>query len=172
MGTTRRDHVIRAARGVVALLERGEEGQVYFLIGKGARAWDALRDLWDAVRFEQAATVPTVVTLCGSTRYYDAFQRANFAETLAGRIVLSVGFYPHSAGQAHGEWIGITPEQKEALDQLHLRKLDLCDEALILNVDDYVGQSTMRELGYARAAGKRVRWLLPSRYALEGEGVG
>lgn len=115
---------------------------------------------------------PTITCLCGSTRYYDAFQRANFAETLAGRIVLSVGFYPHSAGQAHGEWIGITPGEKEALDQLHLRKIDLADECLFLNQDDYVGQSTMRELGYARAAGKRVRWLTSSRYALEGEGVG
>jgi nucleoside 2-deoxyribosyltransferase len=112
---------------------------------------------------------PTIVCLCGSTRYYDAFQRANFAETMAGRIVLSVGFYPHSAGQAHGEWIGITPEEKEDLDRLHLRKIDLCDEILVLNQDDYVGQSTMRELGYARAAGKRVRWLGRSVHALPGE---
>lgn len=115
---------------------------------------------------------PTIVTLCGSTRFYDAFQRANFAETMAGRIVLTVGFYPHSAGQAHGEAVGITPAQKEALDTLHLRKIDLADEVLILNVDDYVGASTHRELGYARAAGKRVRWLAPSRRAEEGEVVG
>jgi hypothetical protein len=39
---------------------------------------------------------PRRVCLCGSTRFYEAFQRANYEETMAGRIVLSVGFYPHS----------------------------------------------------------------------------
>lgn len=102
---------------------------------------------------------PTVVCLCGSTRFYDAFQRANYEETMAGRIVLSVGFYPHSSEQAHGETIGITPEQKEALDQLHLSKIDLADEILVLNVGGYIGKSTGREIMYAQATGKRIRLL-------------
>jgi len=33
---------------------------------------------------------PAVVCLCGSTRFGDAFGQANIAETLAGRIILSV----------------------------------------------------------------------------------
>ena len=45
--------------------------------------------------------LPTIVCLCGSTRFYDTFQQANFDETMAGKIVLSVGFYPHSTEQAH-----------------------------------------------------------------------
>lgn len=49
---------------------------------------------------------PVTVCLCGSTRFYEAFQQANFEETMAGKIVLSVGFYPHSATQAHGQEIG------------------------------------------------------------------
>lgn len=102
---------------------------------------------------------PTVVCLCGSTRFYEAFQRANYEETMAGRIVLTVGFYPHSQEQAHGETVGCTPEQKAALDELHLRKIDLADEILVLNVGGYVGESTRREIAYARAHGKRVRWL-------------
>jgi hypothetical protein len=110
--------------------------------------------------------------LCGSTRFYDAFQRANFDETMAGKIVLSVGFYPHSEERQratwhrpdsdlirHGETIGITPEQKEALDQLHLCKVELADEVLILNVGGYIGSSTARELAHARATGKRIRFL-------------
>lgn len=102
---------------------------------------------------------PTIVCLCGSTRFYEAFQRANYEETMAGRIVLSVGFYPHSAEQAHGEAIGCTAEEKERLDQLHLAKVALADEVLILNCGGYVGPSTARELAYARSLGKRIRFL-------------
>src|SRR5689334_1569335 len=55
---------------------------------------------------------PTLVCLCGSTRFYDAYQEANYRETMAGKIVLTVGFYPHSAVQAHGEGVGCTPVEK------------------------------------------------------------
>ena len=112
-------------------------------------------------------TRPTIVCLCGSTRFYEAFQRANYEETMAGRIVLSVGFYRPALAELetgpryeyHGENIGCTPEQKEALDELHLRKIDLADEVLILNVGGYIGQSTARELAYAKSAGKLIRFL-------------
>ncbi|WP_412029178.1 hypothetical protein [Deinococcus yunweiensis] len=38
-------------------------------------------------------TRPTIVCLCCSVRFLDAFDAASLAETLAGRIVLSVGSY-------------------------------------------------------------------------------
>jgi len=109
---------------------------------------------------------PTVVTLCGSTRFYPAFQEANFRETMAGRIVLSVGFYPHNA-QVHGEGVGITPEQKEALDVLHKQKIDLSDEILVLNVGGYIGDSTKGEIRHAIKTGKKVRWLEPENVHLQ-----
>ncbi len=105
---------------------------------------------------------PTVVTLCGSTRFYPAFQEANFNETMAGRIVLSVGFYPHNA-KVHGEGVGITPAQKEGLDILHKKKIDLSDEILVLNVGGYIGDSTKGEIRHAIKTGKKVRWLEPEK---------
>lgn len=102
---------------------------------------------------------PIIVCLCGSTRFFEAFQQANYEETMAGRIVLSVGFYPHRAGQVHSEDIGCTPEQKRTLDELHMRKIDIADEILVLNVGGYLGASTKREVAYAQAKGKRIRWL-------------
>lgn len=114
---------------------------------------------YDTFQLEEVTERPTIVCLCGSTRFYEAFQQANFEETMKGNIVLSVGFYPHSSTQAHGEKIGITPEQKKELDLLHLRKIDLADEVLVLNVSGYIGESTVRELEYAKAMGKTVRFL-------------
>jgi nitrogenase subunit NifH len=97
---------------------------------------------------------PTVVCLCGSTRFMQAFQEANLRETLAGRIVLSVGCDTKSDEMLH-----ITTEQKTMLDELHKHKIDLADEILVLNVGGYIGSSTTSEIAYARLHNKRIRWL-------------
>ena len=103
----------------------------------------------------------TVVCLCGSTQFWKEFQEANYRETMAGRIVLSVGFYPHSS--EHHESTGCTPEEKEALDELHFDKIEMADEVLILNVGGYVGYSTRREVLHAAKLDKIIRWLEPNK---------
>ncbi|GLV56333.1 hypothetical protein KDH_31740 [Dictyobacter sp. S3.2.2.5] len=99
---------------------------------------------------------PTIVCLCGSTRFSDAFKKANLQETLAGKIVLSIGCDFQS-----DDALGLTEEDKARLDILHLRKIDIADEILVLNVGDYIGQSTSREIAYARERGISIRWLEP-----------
>ncbi len=105
---------------------------------------------------------PTIVCLCGSTRFYQIFREANQRETLAGRIVLTIGCDMRSDADLFGH----LPDDelariKAQLDELHLRKIDLADEILVLNVGGYIGQSTRRELDYARSLSKRVRFLEP-----------
>jgi hypothetical protein len=97
---------------------------------------------------------PVIVCLCGSTRFSQAFQEANFRETLAGRIVLTIGCDTKS-----DEGLRLSEQDKERLDQLHLHKVELADEVLVLNVGGYIGMSTSREIAHAWRAGKRVRWL-------------
>lgn len=99
---------------------------------------------------------PTIVCLCGSTRFMDAFFQVGWSETLAGKIVLSVGVCKHA--EHHGaEALG--PGVAERLDELHKRKIDLADEVFILNVDGYIGESTRSELEYAQEHGKHIRFL-------------
>ncbi len=116
---------------------------------------------------------PEIVCLCGSTRFYDAFQQANYDLTMAGKIVLSVGFYPHSkAEHGHGEGVGHDSSEKIALDELHKRKIDLADRVFVLNVGGYIGESTRSEIEYAEAHGKSVEYLEyehAGRFAREGE---
>lgn len=104
---------------------------------------------------------PKIICLCGSTRFYAAFQEANYRLTMQGIIVLSVGHYPHSPELAHGESVGCTPEQKIKLDELHKRKIDLADEILVLNVGGYIGESTRGEIEHATKRGKVIRYLEP-----------
>jgi hypothetical protein len=95
---------------------------------------------------------PDVVCLCGSTRFPGAFEAANRALTLEGKIVLSVGMFGHLEG------MDMDGPLKKQLDELHLRKIDLADSILVLNVDGYVGSSTKREIAYALSRRKAVRF--------------
>ncbi len=95
-----------------------------------------------------------VITLCGSTRFKDAFMEAQKRLTLEGNIVISVGLFGHSGDDE--VWIEGT---KEMLDDMHKRKIDMADEVLIINVGGYVGSSTRSEIEYAKAHGKPVHYL-------------
>ena len=102
----------------------------------------------------------TIVCLCGSTRFSDAYQQANLDETVAGKIVLTIGCDMRSDADLFESMDEKELQKlKEDLDELHFRKIDLADEILVLNVHGYVGQSTKREIKYAESTGKLVRWL-------------
>ena len=58
------------------------------------------------------------------------------------------------------------PHLKPQLDELHLRKIDMADEVLILNVNGYIGESTSRELAYAQKQGKMIRFLNKTELSL------
>ena len=91
-----------------------------------------------------------VITLCGSTRFKDAFMEAQKRLTLDGNIVISVGLFGHSGDDE--VW---TEGTKEMLDDMHKRKI------FVINVGGYIGSSTRSEIEYAKATGKVIRYLEP-----------
>lgn len=118
---------------------------------------------------------PVIVCLCGSTRFAETYRQANLTETLAGKIVLSIGIDTKSDQDLllAGE---ITVEDKERLDALHLRKIELADEVLFLNVNGYMGRSTLIEHFYASNIGKEIRYwqapAYPNEYYVRASTVG
>lgn len=76
---------------------------------------------------------------------------ANSALTLAGVIVVA----PSEADESP------TPVQKAVLDAVHLRKIDLADRVMVVNPGGYIGESTRREIDYAREMGKPVSFTSP-----------
>lgn len=112
------------------------------------------------IKSKRADNFPKIVCLCGSTRFGEAFQRAQIDETLAGKIVLTIGCNMKTDTEL---FVSLDSDAlrdtKAKLDELHLRKIDLADEILILNVDGYIGYSTRRELDYAESKGKVIRFL-------------
>jgi hypothetical protein len=101
---------------------------------------------------------PKIVVMSGSSRFVDVMavcawwiERDERAITMG--LHLLPGWYP-CADDHVAEEEGVAP----AMDELHLRKIDLCDEVFVVNVDHYIGDSTRREIEYARTSGKPIRW--------------
>ena len=107
---------------------------------------------------------PRVVCLCGSTRFLDAFDRAGLAETLAGRVVLSIGSTHVGDDVALAGMSALERDDALArLARLHRHKIEMSDEVLIINVGGYVGESTRSEIEIeiAMGLGKPIRYLEP-----------
>ena len=93
------------------------------------------------------------ITLCGSTKFKDEFTMINTKLTLAGHIVYSVASFIHSEENT------ITEEQKKKLDLIHLKKINESDAIVVLNVDNYIGESTGKEIEWAKINDKIIFYL-------------
>lgn len=102
---------------------------------------------------------PPIWTLCGSTRFMDTFAEAMRVLSLRGVIVLTVAIPTHRGGD---DPEGMNPDVKDHLDELHLRKMDISDAILVLNLCGYLGESTRTEVQYARSRHIPVVWWEPT----------
>jgi hypothetical protein len=95
----------------------------------------------------------SVITLCGSMRFREEFDRLHAELTRAGHVVLA----PTVLAPA----TELDVEERARLGRLHLQKVGMADEVLIVNVGGYVGESTRREIEHARSRGIPVSFLEP-----------
>ena len=93
-----------------------------------------------------------IITLCGSTKFKEDFERVNKELTLKGNIVISVACFGHSGDI-------FTGEQKIMLDDIHKRKIDLADAIYVINKNGYIGSSTKSEIEYAKQHGKEILYM-------------
>lgn len=107
--------------------------------------------------------MPKVITLCGSSRFADAFHIANAHFSMKGYIVISLGLFGHTDEPQGAKFLtsdgNEMTSEKQLLDKLHFAKIDLCDEIFVVNVGGYVGSSTKREIEYARSLGKIIKFM-------------
>lgn len=95
-----------------------------------------------------------IACICGSTRFAEEMREVNRDLTLKGYIVLAPGVFQRQGDE-------LTPDEKDLLDSLHLRKIDLAHLVVIVNPGNYIGQSTRRELNYASLLKKTIRFTHP-----------
>jgi hypothetical protein len=106
---------------------------------------------------------PPIVVLCGSTRFINEFNCQRQQLTRAGAIVLSIEIVTTQSREQEPQHTD--PALKARLDELHLRKIDLADWVLVLNVGGYIGESTRNEIAYASRIGRPVAYLEPDTYS-------
>lgn len=103
---------------------------------------------------------PKIIVLCGSSRYCDIMAVAAWLlEKEENAITMGLHLLPNWYFQKPitdhlAEHEGVA----ENMDNLHMRKIDLCDEIFVINYDDYIGSSTTNEIGYAKSLNKKIRW--------------
>jgi len=105
-------------------------------------------------------TKPKIIVLCGSSRFTDVMAVcAWFIERDEHAIALGLHLLPRWYSKEHiphhlAEHEGVA----DAMDELHLRKIDMADEIFVVDFNEYFGQSTAREIEYAKIHGKKTRW--------------
>lgn len=103
---------------------------------------------------------PQIVCLCGSTRFTAEMLVKQWELTKQGKVVLSWCALPDSYFEGEDKaHIGDQENVKETVDEGHLRKIDLADSVFVLNVDGYIGDSTRKEIEYAKTKNKPIRYL-------------
>lgn len=90
-----------------------------------------------------------IITLCGSTKFKEEFELIRKQLTLENNIVLGPEIFGHSGDK-------ISEGQKNNLDKLHLAKIDLSDAIFVINKNNYVGDSTKKEIEYAKKHNKKI----------------
>ena len=97
-------------------------------------------------------TVKGIITLCGSTRFYETFLEVNNKLTAKGYIVLSIGVVKSKAVMLDKS----DPELETMLDALHREKILMSDSIFVIDKDDYIGESTKSEIEFTEKHGKRI----------------
>ena len=114
-------------------------------------------------------TKPKIVCICGSTRFADQHAITRWElEKDGSHICLMINYLPawyaDSQGWPGNDHFGEKKGNKEILDELHLRKIDMSDEVFVINVGGYIGKSTTAEIEYAKSLGKPVKYLEGEAY--------
>lgn len=91
-----------------------------------------------------------VITLCGSANFKEDFNRALKEHTLLGNIVLMPIF--------DFENDEIDSFKTKILKDLHLKRIEMSDEILVINKNGYIGASTKSEIEYAAKLGKKINY--------------
>ena len=90
-----------------------------------------------------------IITLCGSLKFQK--EMMTFAEKMAldGYCVLTPVY-------TVSEKMERTKEQLIKLKEAHFKRIELSDAILVVNINNYIGDSTNLEIDYAKKLGKEI----------------
>lgn len=89
------------------------------------------------------------VTLCGSTKFKDLFQKIEAKMAREGVAVYTCSFWGHAEDK-------ISEEEKLLLDATHMVKILNSEAIYVVSKEGYFGTSTRREVYFAKSLGKAI----------------
>ena len=90
-----------------------------------------------------------VITLCGSLKFQEEMMKKKKKMALEGYCILTP-VYPVFKN------VDRTEEQLIKLKDAHFKRIELSDAILVVNVNNYIGESTNLEVEYAKKLGKEI----------------
>lgn len=91
-----------------------------------------------------------IITVCGSLRFIKEIMEITEKMDLQGNCMLSI-IYPTKPNKND-----YTDEEVIMLDKMHKERIKLSDAILVVNVDNYIGSSTKREIEFAKSLNKEI----------------
>lgn len=89
-----------------------------------------------------------IVTICGSLKFKEEMMIQAEKMALEGYCILTPVYPVINKGR--------TQEQLLKLKEEHFKRIELSDAILVLNKNNYIGDSTKQEIEYAKRLGKEI----------------
>lgn len=90
-----------------------------------------------------------IITICGSYKFKKEMIYIAEKQTLQGNCVLM----PNELTKRKENY---TEQEIVLIDQMHKEKIKISDAILVVNVDNYIGNSTKKEIKYAKSLNKEI----------------
>lgn len=90
-----------------------------------------------------------IITLCGSLKFQKEMMTIAEKMTLEGNCILTP-VYPASENMER------TKKQLIKFKEAHFKRIEFSDAILVVNVNNYIGDSTNLEIEYAKKLGKEI----------------
>lgn len=95
----------------------------------------------------------TIIAIIGSTRFKESFFEKCWEFSARGFVVTLPNFRPSNM-MSKGFDI---PE--EILEDIGFKRIDMADKVYVVNENGYIGESTAKEIDYAKSLGKNIRYM-------------
>lgn len=93
-----------------------------------------------------------VITLCGSLKYQSEMMIVAENLSLKGNCVLTPVYLTSDASN-------LTKSELKNLKDAHLKRIELSDTIYVVNKDKYIGNSTKKEIDYAKSLNKEIIYM-------------
>lgn len=93
-----------------------------------------------------------IVTICGSMKFVEQMKKVAVILEVKNKYIVIQCVYTDDK---------LNKEEQNILSELHYKKIDISDAIYVVNVNGYIGSSTIKEIQYAKTLGKEIMYLEP-----------